>query len=342
LTRRAARLKKLVPFDRWSIFKKGAHLMKQGDCYNNGTFMPLDEAKVSILDRGFTSGEGVYDVTRSFGHKLFKLKDHVERLYRSLAYTHIRCDMPIDEMMRLSIDVFERNKPLLAPGDDVALWHVVTRGPVPLKRGSSPPTVVIYCVPVAFASFAQGYLDGIKLMIPSTRRTPPECLEAKAKVCNKMNHAIALYEAQQIDPRCIPLMLDVHGNISETNSSNFFFVANGTLCTSTDKNVLGGITRATVIELAREQGIPIVEGNFTPYDVYVADEAFVAGTSPTVLPVTSLNGSKIGNTLPGPVTVRLIKAFNELVGLDYVSQALSHIADADKQKALAEWHKRLG
>lgn len=315
--------------------------MNQGDCYNNGTFMPLDEAKVSILDRGFTSGEGVYDVTRSFGHRLFKLRDHVERLYRSLKYCHLKCEMPIEEMIRLSNEVFEKNKPLLAPDNDVALWQVVSRGPVPLKRGSSPATIVIYCVPVAFASFAQGYLDGIKLMIPSTRRTPPECLEAKAKVCNKMNHAIALYEAQQVDPRCIPLMLDLQGNISETNSSNFFFVANGTLYTSTEKNVLGGITRATVIELARELNIPVVEGSFTPYDVSVADEAFVAGTSPTVLPVTSLNGTKIGTSIPGSATLRLIKAFNKLVGLDYVEQALSHLADADKQKAIAEWHNRL-
>ena len=316
--------------------------MKNADCYMNGGFMSLEDAKVSILDRGFSSGEGVYDVTRSFGHKLFKLKEHVDRLYRSIRYTHIPCDMPIEEMMKLSIEVFERNKGSLGPDDDVALWQIVSRGPVPGKGAPANPTVVIYCVPVAFPGFARGYLDGIKLVIPSTRRTPPQCLDAKAKVCNKMNHAIALYEAQQVDPRAIPLMLDLDGNISETNSSNFFFVSNGTLCTATDRNVLGGVTRSTVIDLARDLKIPVQEGNFTPYDVCVAEEAFVAGTSPTVLPVVSVNGTKIGSSLPGPVTMQLIKAFNKIVGLDYVAQALKHVKDMDKQSAQTEWQKRLG
>ena len=167
-------------------------------------------------------------------------------------------------------------------------------------------------------------------MTPSTRRTPPQCLEAKAKICNKMNHAIALHEAQQVDPKCVPLMLDIDGNISETNSSNFFFVAGGKLYTSTDRNVLQGVTRATVFELAAELGIPVVEGNFTPYDVYVADEAFIAGTSPTMMPVKSLNGSAIGTSVPGPITLRLIKAWNKMVGLlDYVGQALAHLKDSE-------------
>jgi branched-chain amino acid aminotransferase len=311
--------------------------MMDGVCYVDGNFVAANEAKVSVFDRGFTSGEGVYDVTRSYGHKLFKLDEHVARLYRSLRYTHIDCGIAPDEMTRLSIEVFERNKHLLGREDDGAIWQVVSRGAVRLAKGATPATVVIFCVQVAFESFARGYLDGIKLMTPSTRRTPPQCLEAKAKITNKMNHSIALHEAQQVDPRCIPLMLDIDGNISETNSSNFFFVAGGKLCTPTDRNVLQGVTRATVFELADELGIPVLEGDFTPYDVYVADEAFVAGTSPTLLPVRSLNGTSIGNGLPGPTTLRLIKAWNKMVGIDYVGQALAHLKDSDKQRALGEW-----
>ncbi len=311
--------------------------MKDSVCYIDGSFVPADEAKVSIFDRGFTSGEGVYDVTRSYGHKLFKLDAHIARLYRSLRYTHIDCGIAPDEMTRLSAEVFVRNKKLLGHDDDAAIWQVVSRGPVRVTRGATPATVVVFCIQVAFENFARGYLDGLKLMTPSTRRTPPQCLESKAKITNKMNHSIALHEAQQVDPRCVPLMLDIDGNISETNSSNFFFVAGGKLCTPTDRNVLQGVTRATVFELAEELAIPVVEGDFTPYDVYVADEAFVAGTSPTLLPVKSLNGTPIGTALPGPITMRLIKAWNGMVGTDYVAQALAHLKDSDKQRALGEW-----
>jgi branched-chain amino acid aminotransferase len=314
--------------------------MKDSVCYVDGSFLPAGEAKVSIFDRGFTSGEGVYDVTRSYRHKLFKLDAHIARLYRSLRYTHIDCGIVPEEMTRLSVEVFERNKHLLGPDDDVAVWQVISRGAARLAKGEAPATVVIFCVQVAFENFAKGYLDGIKLMTPSTRRTPPQCLESKAKITNKMNHAIALHEARQVDPRCIPLMLDIDGNISETNSSNFFFVSGGKLCTPTDRNVLQGVTRATVFELAQELDIPVVVGDFTPYDVYVADEAFVAGTSPTLLPVKSLNGTPIGSTIPGPTTMRLIKAWNTMVGTDYVGQALAHLKDSEKQRALGEWAQR--
>jgi branched-chain amino acid aminotransferase len=311
--------------------------MKNGICYVDGEFVPAAEANVSIFDRGFTSGEGVYDVTRSYGHKLFKLDAHVARLYRSLVYTYIDCGISPAEMTRLSIEIFERNKHLMGPDDDCALWQIVSRGAVRFGGAKKDSTVVIFCVPVAFEGFARNYLDGLKLVTPSTRRTPPQCLESKAKITNKMNHAIALYEAQQVDPKAVPLMLDLDGNISETNSSNFFFVSGGRLCTATDRNVLQGVTRATVFELAADLGIPVVEGNFTPYDVYTAEEAFIAGTSPTMVPVKSLNGRPIGKAIPGPTMMRLITAWNEMVGLDYVGQALAHLKEPDKQSALGLW-----
>src|SRR5258706_10513444 len=102
--------------------------MKEWSCYVTGSIVPQSEAKVSIFDRGFTSGEGVYEVTRSFGHKLFKLDEHLRRLFRSLKYTRIDCGMSMPEMKKLSIAVFERTQPLLDHDDDCAVWQVVTRG----------------------------------------------------------------------------------------------------------------------------------------------------------------------------------------------------------------------
>lgn len=312
--------------------------MEEGICYLNGTFVKASEAKVSIFDRGFTSGEGVYDVTRSFGHRLFKLDAHIARLYRSLKYTRIECGMPPEEMTSVSIDVFERNKHLLAPDDDCALWQVISRGADRFSKGRAvPATVAIFCLPIAYHSFARDYVEGCLLVTPATRRTPPQSLEAKAKITNKMNHSIAAFEAKHVNPRATPLMLDIDGNISETHLGNFFFVSGGKLCTSTDRTVLGGVTRATLFAMAHALGIPVIEDNFTPYDVYCADEAFTASTSPSIVPVKSLNGVAIGASLPGPLTFKLMLEWEKMVGIDFVGQALSHIEDRDRQRLLGEW-----
>lgn len=314
--------------------------MEDGLCYVNGSFVRASDAKISIFDRGFTSGEGVYDVTRSFGHKLFKLDAHIARLYRSLKYTRIDCGIPIEEMTRLSTDVFERNKHLLAPDDDCALWQVVSRGSDRFTKGKPmTASVTVFCLPIAYHSFAREYVDGCVLVTPSTRRIPPQSLEAKAKITNKMNHSVAAFEAKQVNPRATPLMLDLDGNISETDLGNFFFVSGGKLCTSTDRTVLGGVTRSTLFSLADEMGIPVVEADFTPYDVYCADEAFTASTSPSIVPVKSLNGTTIGTSIPGPVTLKLMRAWEVMVGIDFVGQALGHIEDRDKQHLLGEWAK---
>jgi branched-chain amino acid aminotransferase len=316
--------------------------MDEGIVYLNGKFVPESEAKISVFDRGFNGGEGVYDVARTFAHKPFRLKEHVDRLYRSLRYTRIDCGITPDEMERISLEVFERNKHFLGPEDDCAIWQVISRGILQssMSQKAKPgATVAVYCLPVAFESFARQYLEGSMLMIPSTRRIPTQSLEAKAKITNKMNHAIALHEARQVHPSCMPLMLDIDGNISETHMANFFFVSYGKLCTPTEKNVLGGITRSEILVLAGKLGIPVLEGNFTPYDVFSGEEAFTSGTSPSIVPVKSLNGAAIGNGIPGPITLRLIKAWNALVGVDTVGQALAHLADRDKQSALGEWER---
>ena len=307
--------------------------------YLSGSFVPESEAKVSVLDSGFRSGDGVYDATRTFDHKLFKLREHVERLYRSLTYTRIDCGLSLDEMERLSIEVVERNLAILGDDDEYTLWQVISRG-VPAAAGyanGSGATVSIFCVPVDFTRFARNYLEGVELVTPSTRRIPPQCLEAKAKITNKMNHMVAAFEARSVNPKAVPLMLDIDGNVAETLITNFFFVSGGRVCTPTNKNVLGGITRSNVLSLTSKMGIELVEGDFTPYDVYNADEAFLTGTSGSIEPVRDLNGVAIGDAIPGPITERLMREWNELVGIDVVAQALRHLADEDRERLLSRW-----
>jgi branched-chain amino acid aminotransferase len=316
--------------------------MNEKTVYLDGRFVPESEAKVSVLDSGFNAGDGVYDVTRTFAHKPFKLREHTQRLFRSLRYTRIDCGMSVEEMERATLQVLERNEPLLEANDDYAVWQVVSRG-LRSSRGNrvtGQATVAIYCVNVNFREFARHYVEGVPLVIPSTRRVPPQCLEPKAKVTNKMNHNIAAFEAKQVDPRAIPLMLDIDGNLSESSAHNFFLVTNGALCTPTNKNVLDGITRITISSLAAENAIPVVEGDFTPYDVYNADEAFLASTSPTIVPVRSLNGVAIGKEIPGPLTARLIEAWNRLVNIDIVAQALSHLEAPESEELARAWAEK--
>jgi len=310
--------------------------------YLNGTYVPESEAKVSVLDYGFNAGDGVYDVTRTFKHKPFKLRAHTERLFRSLKYTRLDCGLSPDEMAAATLEVLDRNRDLLAPDDDYALWQVVSRGVRPSRgqRASSAATVAIYCIAVNFSEFCHHYVEGATIVIPSTRRIPPQSLEAKAKITNKMNHIIASFEAKQVDPKAIPLMLDLDGNISESNAHNFFAVIDRKLYTPGSKNVLGGITLASLGELAAKLKIELLEANLTPYDCLNADEAFLASTSPTIVPIRSINGVNVGNGAPGNVTLQLMKAWADLVGVDIVRQAIGHMEGDEKARLLAVWEKK--
>jgi len=310
--------------------------------YLNGSFVPESDAKVSVLDSGFNAGDGVYDVTRTFAHKPFRLRDHTARLFRSLRYTRIDCGLSPVEVEKFTLEVLERNKPMLGKDEEVALWQVVSRG-VRSSRGNRTlgmATMAIYCISIAFEEFARQYIEGVKLVIPSTRRIPPQCLEPKAKINNKMNHNMAIFEAKQVDPQAIPLMLDLDGNISESNAHNFFLVCAGKLCTPSNKNVLDGITKDALFELAAKLEIEVMDGNFTPYDAYNAEEAFLASTSPTILPVQSVNGVRPTKEVPGPVTRRLIQAWSDMVGLDIVAQALNHLEAGERDRLLKEWRAK--
>jgi branched-chain amino acid aminotransferase len=307
--------------------------------YVNGEFVPESRATVSVFDSGFTSGLAVYEVTRTFRHRPFRLDAHLDRLERSLRYARIDSGLDRPRLAAASNETLERNLEALGEDDEVSLWQVISRGERPPGRRKGA-TVVMFCVPVGLASFARGYLEGIKLVTPATRRTPPESLDPKAKITNKMNHEVAAAEARQAGPDCLPLMLDHAGNIAETDRANFFFVSRGKLCTATDRTVLGGITRDTVIELAAKLKIEVVKDDFTPYDVYNAEEAFISGTSYNLMPVASLNGVALANGAPGPVTVRLFKAWNDMVGYDTVAQSIRHLGANERAALMAEWERR--
>jgi branched-chain amino acid aminotransferase len=304
--------------------------------YLNGRHVPASAAVVSIFDQGFLKGDSVYDTLRTVGHKPYKLREHLERFYRNLSYLRLDPGLDLEAMQRICLKVIQANVQLLKTNEDLWVNTRVSRGvhptlPHDFVRGAVP-TVIVYTSRIDFAEFAPQYKTGRKYVTTSTRSFPAACLEPRIKGGSRQHFMRALIEAQDKDPEAMPLLLDIHGNITEPWGANFFFASGGTLKTASRHLVLEGITRDTVLETAGALGIPTVEGdNFKPYDVYTADEAFVTATSFAVLPVRSLDGVRIGRSVPGPLTRRLIRAVGEQMGVDLVEQAMSHLSGAKRR-----------
>ena len=294
----------------------------------NGNIVPESQAVISVLDRGYRWGDSVYDSARTWGKKIFKLESHMKRLYRSLKYTRIDPRMTIEEMSEAMQAVLDANRDAVGPDGDFTVSPVVSRGN--FNRLDEGPNVAIYCTPIAFADFARQYVEGIRVVNPATRRNPPQSLSPKAKIGNKMNHIIAEFEARDRDPDAVSLMLDLDGNIAECTGGNFAFIVDGHLKIPNRRHVLPGIGMETVLELAENQGIPIDEDDYTPFDVYQADEAFMMGSSKSLLPARSLNGWQVGDELPGPITRALIAGYGDLTGVNIVDQALSHLSPEER------------
>jgi branched-chain amino acid aminotransferase len=301
--------------------------MREPVVYINGDFVPASAAKISVFDRGFRLGDAVFDTTRTFRHRPYKLREHLERLQRSLHFIRLDPGVSFAEFERITLEVVERNRPLWAENDDVWIHQVISRGRL---RSAGGPTVVIMTELLPFASFARFYKIGVSLITPGIRHTPPQCVEPRVKTVSRLNLVLAELEAQQADPEAYALLLDLEGNITEYTSGNFFIVRQGCLITPFERTSLGGIARETVLEFAEELGIPTREADITPYDACNADEAFITSTSKCILPVGRLNGIHIGTTVPGPVTRRLLETWSARVEVDIAAQALSHVDAAER------------
>ena len=297
--------------------------------YLNGEIVPESRCLVSFRDRSFKYGDGVFDMTRTFDHKLFKLKEHVDRLYKSLRYVRIDPGISPAEMARITEEVTERNLHLLEEGGDYWVGQRVTRG-VDLPGGEftehSGATVVVECTPLPLKDRATLFRDGIPVVVPPTRRTPPENFSPRTKSHNYLNLIMADLEAKAADPEAWAVLLDQHGNIAEGMGSNFFCVRDGVVATPQVQFVLPGVSRQTVIDLAHEHGVPCEEKDIDLYDAYTADEVFLTSTSLCICPVRSVNGNVIGDgSIPGPVTKKLTEAYQDFVKFDFVGQYLRHL-----------------
>ncbi len=297
--------------------------------YHNGEYLPESRLLLPFRDRGFVYGDGVFDTARTFGHRIFQLEAHVARLYRSLRYVRIDPGLSPAEMSAVTREVLERNRHLLGPGQDYWVSQRISRGVSAIDGEDAVqvgPTVIVECTPLPLQTRAHLYRDGIRVVVPAHRRTPPSALSPRVKTSNYLNMIVADQEVDALDPGAWAVLLDMNGNLAEGRGSNIFLVRDGALMTPRALQVLPGISRQTVIELAEELGIPCREVDLDLYDAYAADEAFLTSTSLCICPVRSINGSAVGgDPVCGPLTQRLIEAYAQLVECDFVGQYLKHL-----------------
>lgn len=304
--------------------------------YMNGAFVAESEAKISIFDSALMFGDMVFEMTRSFNGKQFKLREHLERLYLGIKILHIPIDMTIEEMERACYETIEKNIPAFEEHDEHRLMINVSRGPLglyaPVFGGHIEPTVVIADFPLKWtvAAMAPLFDTGINAVIPSQRAIPASLMDPKIKNRSRLFYQMANIEVSQFKgENNWALLLDPDGFITEGTGDNFFIVKNGKVITPEGRNILRGVSRQYVFELSNQLGIEFEEANIEPYDVYEAEEAFMTGTPFCLLPTVSLNGIKIGDGKMGKISKLLLKQWSENVGLDIENQIKQYGREVD-------------
>ena len=278
--------------------------------YINGRLMPHSQALPELQRVNTRAAGGYYDSARTFGGSPFRLRQHLERLFSGLTYSNIDPGITVDDLERTSLGLIEANTSLMDEGlADMVVTQTVTVAR-PRSADDLPSVdVAIYCTALDFASFARSYVDGVRLYTPISYPRPAE----------------ATGDGKSGSVQTLPLMVNEGGFITECQGANFMFVADGRLKLPDRRNVLPGVSMHTVLELASVLNIEVDEGLYSPSLVYDADEAFVSSTRYCMLPVASLNGYTIGRSTPGPVTQRLLAGWKQMVGMDFVAQALKAI-----------------
>lgn len=295
--------------------------------YMNGEFVPEDQAKISIYDSALMFGDMVFEMTRSFNKKQFRLREHLERLFLGLKILRIPMKMTIEELEKACLSTIEMNESFFSATDEHRLMINVSRGPLgiyaPIFDGKIETTVVIADFPLKWtvAGMARFYDEGINSIIPSQRAIPAHLMDPKIKNRSRVWYQMANIEVANIEgDNNWALLIDTDGFIAEGTGDNFFMVKNGELFTPEGRNILRGISRAYTMELADELGINCFEKNIEPYDLYDADEAFLTGTPFCILPTTHLNGVQIGEGRMGGITKLLLEKWSQNVGVNIMQQ----------------------
>ena len=293
--------------------------------YLNGEWIGHDQMAVSIADAGFVLGATATEQLRTFGGQLFRLQQHLDRLFRSLDILRIDLDLTPEKLSEIARQSAEKNWERLDEGDDLGLGIFVTPGDYPLLGDGSPsePTICVYAYTLPFDLWANKFQQGDRLIISDVAQVSPRSWPPELKCRSRVHYYLADKKARAIDPGAHAVLLDEAGYVCEASTANvaIYREAEG-LVAPPRTRILPGISLAVLNELAAAVGIPTVQRDFRPKELVAADEVLLTSTSVCVLPVVQVDGKAIGAGQPGEVYRRLLKAWNELVGVDIAEQAV--------------------
>ncbi len=277
--------------------------------YVNGRYCEKEDAQISVFDHGLLYGDGVFEGIRVYANRIFRLDEHLERLYESAKAIDLQIPHPVTEMTELVLETVRRNQ--LA---DAYIRLVITRGVGNL--GLNPytcgtPGVIIIVDKIALYP-SEMYEKGLAVTTVATQRNLPEAINPRIKSLNYLNNILAKIEAVNAGVE-EAIMLNSFGMVSECAGDNIFAVRKDMLLTpSISMGVLEGVTRNAVIEMAREKGRAVKQLVMTRHDLFIADECFLTGTAAEIIPVVKVDGRQIGNGKPGPITRDLMESYHRL------------------------------
>lgn len=278
--------------------------------YIDGKLYPKEEAKISVYDHGLLYGDGVFEGIRVYRKGIFKLDEHLQRLYDSAKFIQLEIPMTFEEMRKTLIDVVRIN--LEEENiEDAYIRLLVTRGvgDLGIDPRKCPKASVIIIVDKIQLYPKEFYENGLKVIISSWRRPPVFVLNPRVKSLNYLNNIMAKIEANEAGAQ-EAIMLDINGHVSECTADNVFIVKDNVLMTPPPfVGILEGITRNTVMDLAKEIGMKVEERILDLKDIFTADEMFLTGTAAEIVPVVEVAGRKIGTGKPGPWTKKLLETF---------------------------------
>lgn len=278
--------------------------------YLNGEFVKKSDAKVSVFDHGVLYGDGVFEGIRAYNGKVFRLKDHMDRIFAAAKSLKLEIPMTKDELAKIVVETCKLNN--LSDG---YIRLVITRGVGDL--GLNPlkcPEPTVFCIATDIQLYPdEMYVKGLPVITASQRRNKATIIDPQVKSLNYLNNILAKIEANRANAQ-EAIMLNEDGIVAECTGDNIFIVKDGVIYTPPIHiGILDGITRRSIIEIAKNAGYEVVEKEFTLFNVYNADECFLTGTAAECIAVTFADDRVIGNGVAGPITTKLLQLFKEYV-----------------------------
>lgn len=307
--------------------------MAQSRVFLNGQLLDGNTAALPLFDSGVVLGATVSEFTRTFRQQLYRLEEHLDRLFASLRYCRLDPGYSAAELAAIARQLVEQHAAETSPKTELGVIHFVTAGDYPTLAGMAgrparrTPTVCVHTFPLPLARWARKMREGIRLITPSVRALPAECVDPRIKCRSRMHWFLADREVQAVDPDASALLLDLHGYITETSTANVLFVEQGSIVSPKTTRILPGISRGVVRELAATLGIPFQERDLTLADLPNAQEAFLSSTPFCLMPVANINGAAVGEGRGGAIYHQLLAAWSERVGVDIAGQMLDAAGD---------------